>query len=257
MKRLKYILSALLLCAVATWAATYTIGTDAFMRPNNPIEGTGLWTLPSSAPCGLVINNNKAITSGSPPLSSCHEFYNATWPNDQWSGVTLAGDQDNSSQFDYAFIALRQSATAETYYAFYYPIANLLGHPATVIISYVAGASAQLATGTTPFLNVGDSVFAYAQGTTLTLYYCASPCSSPPGVQELQTTDSSIASGGAGFGIFNNMDGEVEITPWIGGGFTSSSGPPPGNPIILGNISPPVGAVKSSSKTGETLAVGR
>jgi hypothetical protein len=187
------------------------LASDNFQRADaNPIGGN--WTTGGGAsnPQQLASHLVEATVNNA---TYCMSFWNPiVWPNDQYSEVTLfnlGGPGTN-----YIGAAVRMSSSAQTVYM------GLVesGTQNLYIQKNVAGVVSNPAGPLATTVNVGDVFRLSAVGTLVTFYQ--------NGVQMLQATDASIASGSAGMMHFNAATGTFtssQISAWAGGNTLPSS----------------------------------
>ncbi len=191
------------------------LATDNFTRANaNPIGGN--WTT-SPGDAALQIVSNKAAPGANTGYASA--YWNAiTWPNDQWSEVTL----DTENDIAYITAIVRMSGTDQTYYSAF--CQGPLGSGHLLVIKFVAGSATTLFdSGIVVVVNSGDILRLSALGTQITLYV--------NGVSQFQTNDSSISSGSAGMGFYSTSGSDVLlVSKWSGGDFASGINPVSGGP---------------------------
>ena len=196
----------------ASPASLTTLVTDTFTRAAaDPLSGN--WTISGSS-CQLEITSPGILNSTL--VDNCGEYYGGiTWPNDQWGEVTVLSVDPTLTDYCDLGVDLRDSGS-NTNYLYTMTCTSTEAH----IYKQASGTYTSLvSTLSAPVLQPGDKVYGAAQGTSLSLYYCAAPCPAPPGTLILNVNDSSISSGSAG--IYMGTSGVGTISSFSGGGFSN------------------------------------
>jgi hypothetical protein len=196
------------------------LATDNFNRADSTDLGTTWDVVPGTSNCQIVSNAVRASATN----VDCDESYNGvTWPDDQYSQVTLAAVNSGGS----AGPGVRASTTASTFYTVEATTNSI------ALWKAVNGSWTQIGSfsGT---VSAGDIIRLEAQGTTLRVRQ--------NGTQRISVTDSSISSGRAEIHIFLSSGtplNAVILDDWEGGDF-SGGGPLFGklvnNPMIAGRL---------------------
>lgn len=181
------------------------LATDDFNRADNPDLGAA-WNARQ--------NSFKILTNTATPTTftdSCEFYSNITWPNDQYSQVTVTGISGTTNGAGIG-AAVRVDPTnlggGNAYINLYWVVVNSAASNNVSLVKRIANVETSLGQRTQAFSN-GDIVRLEVQGTTLRVYR--------NGVQlGADFTDSSIASGSAGMSLSGPMTaGSVDA--WEGG----------------------------------------
>jgi hypothetical protein len=189
------------------------LASDNFTRANeNPLNATN-WTVVTGSGNLQIVNNLCEPTALS---TLCRELWtNATWPNDQYSSVTV-NNFTNGNTTNIVFIFVRSSTTtAGNNYALKI-IGAAAGNPTWAI---TGSGGAILTSGTlAAAVSSGDVFSLNIVGTTLTAY--------KNGVSFGTVTNASFASGTPGMGledvvVLSNVDASL----WAGGSVVTTANP--------------------------------
>ena len=180
------------------------VASDNFNRADeSPLSGGGNWATVTGFNNFRIVSNQ--VTQVTEPSDTAARYSGVTWPDDQWSQVTIA---DATLQNGGPAVRMNTSGTASSYVfvvvASEYRIYRISSGSATSIAS---------AAGT--FAN-GDVLYLEIQGTTL--------IAKKNGVQVLTVTDATHSAGGAGIHGFSVS----ALDDWSAGDFLSSSPAPVG-----------------------------
>jgi hypothetical protein len=205
-----FCLATICTASVRAQSSFNQLASDNFVRANqNPLSGNWSRALGITADAQIV-SNMVEVSSG--PNLTATDYYNAvSWPNDQYSEIVAQADSAGSTGNMMA--AVRMSTTDNTMYyggatngSFGTSVFQIKKRVAGTITSFVS---------TTHVYAAGDVIRLAVQGTALTLYL--------NGVSILTATDSSIASGRAGFMIQTDANlADVRFNNWTGGSITGS-----------------------------------
>ncbi len=201
--------------------------SDNFTRANeSPLSNGGNWgAMTGLSQPNLISNEVQPPAINTPGVST---WTGASWPNDQYSEIivhTLTGVNSN------IYAICRGATGAITMYR-----AVFAGGSSVFIDKFVAGANTLLLNAVAPAtINAGDALALSVVGKVLALFVNR--------VLVCATTDSSIASGNAGVGVYSaaNAITSAQISAWNAGSATSSLAS--GNPV-------PVGANLAGGVTG-------
>jgi len=203
------------------------LATDDFDRADNADLGAN-WTPLSDGNNG---GDNFAIVSNaakSPDaVDSCEAYTGITWPDDQWSEVTLSATLANG-QGAGSGPAVRCAAPGTiTQYRF-------IGNGSGWELGYfVTGSHTTIATDTTPTFTAGDRLYLEVQGTTLIAKKNTTNGSGGTQVTTAQTTgNGNIATGRAGI-AHSSGDVTTAIASWQAGDFAAAGGPVTDAPKIV------------------------
>ena len=155
--------------------------SDNFNRADaNPIGGN--WTTVTASSPVQILTNQAAGTVGAGAYNTVYWNANAFAANQCSQGTDV-------SQFHYAWVSVRISISAETYYMF-----RGAASGTWQLFKRIAGTNTQIGANYATVVS-GDVVKLCVSGTTLTPYI--------NGVAQTTQTDASIATGRPGFGIFD------------------------------------------------------
>ncbi len=193
-----------------------TLASDSFAAGAGPLSGS--WTV-DQATVDIVTGPFAEVTNSTASTHPYAVYSAASWPNDQWSMVTMKVNGGS------ALIGpvVRGTTGNNCYYVVDDPRDNLL-----IVKKFVGGVVTNLSS-VSHVLQTGDVVELDAQGTTLTVYL--------NNVLQMTVTDSSIASGSAGmlgFIVTGSPPSSTSqlLSHWAGGSFSNT--PPP----IIVSVSP-------------------
>jgi hypothetical protein len=201
------------------------LATDNFQRANaNPIGSP--WSRVATA----FVESQIVSDVAEPAASTAGNWeYNdsVTWPNDQFSQVTLA----EMTTTDSAGAMTRASESGINSAYIQYVIEGFGTAGAFNALKHVAGASTALTNSPSDYtMEQGSTILSCAIGTSLLVYW--------NGLLANIQTDSSLASGAPGM-VMNTVATDVTanaaISAWSGGGFQNA--PPAPGPSISGNSS--------------------
>lgn len=193
-----------------------TLQSDNFTRANaNPIGGS--WSpLVTGHTAQILSNKVTSSTAGTPGDS----YFNAqTWPNDQWSQITLG--TIGSTSFAGIYVRMGTSGVQQGYA---FVITGGTGSSTGWNLQkFVSGTFTSLSTGTIGPVASGDKLTLAVVGTQLSAYW--------NGVLVVVQTDSALTSGSAGFEVDAlTSTANAAITAWQGGSIVSA----PAIPLIVG-----------------------
>jgi hypothetical protein len=182
------------------------LASDNFQRANeNPLSNSGKWTTSFNEIAMQVASD--LCEGGAPSANSASVWTGISWPNDQYSEITIGGIGASAN------IAplVRGSASVQSYY-----FAAVIGLGSTDIVleKFVAGTPTLIAF-TPATVNSGDVIRLEVQGTSLTVKQNGVVVLGP-------VTDSDVASGSAGIRSTTSVQ-FATASLWAGGNF--SSGP--------------------------------
>jgi hypothetical protein len=187
------------------------LASDNFTRANaNPIGGN--WSPLVAGQTAQLLSN--AVTSATAGTEG-DSYWNAlSWPNDQWSQVTVG--LNTSGSFVGVNVRMNTSGVKTTYR---FIIEGATGSSGTYLLhKAISGTFTTLATGTLT-VNVGDTLTLAVVGTQLSCYW--------NGLLINTVVDSSISSGAAGFEVDAVTSvTNANLTAWSGGSFQTSPSPP-------------------------------
>jgi hypothetical protein len=181
--------------------------------PENPLSDGGNFTKPSGfSACQVPTVNFCDATVVS---TVCGAIYTGiSWPNGQYSEVTIANHSSNS---DTLFIALRSDTTGNNNYTLNFTGPS--GTPQTpTIFKTVSGSGTLLVSGSPITFNNTDVIRFLVSGSSFSVYQNGVL------IPSLNVSDSSLASGTPGFGFFvgSGSVGNVGINLWAGGNLLTS-----------------------------------
>ena len=192
------------------------LGSDSFQRANaNPIGGN--WTQAYNGvgwSAGQLAGHlYECATAG----DRADSYWNAaTFPNDQWSTITVGSITGASSYVATDFRIA--GADAGTYYDFAWGGAATGGSGTYYMQRYASGTLTTIATGSMTVSN-GDTLTGCVIGTNIYIYQ--------NGALIFLFTDSHIASGSAGLLALGAASADATISAWSGGGFQNAPPIPP------------------------------
>jgi hypothetical protein len=188
------------------------LATDNFNRADSASLGAS-WTTPTGDLAWRITSN--AATYNTVSGADTAGVYNAiTWPADQYSQVKATAGTGGGGVG--VGPTCRAASAAQTRYRL---VACGAATSNIELSKEVAGTFTSIWFRTSSFAN-GNLVRLEAQGTTLRAYNA--------GVQVgASSTDSSIASGNAGF-LYSAIDASISADDWEGGDFTTSGVMPRG-----------------------------
>lgn len=186
------------------------LASDNFTRADNASLGTNWTAVPTET--GFSIASNKAVPFDR-LVDSC-QYYNAiTWPNDQYSEITVATISSPGVDNTGIGCLVRASSSADTYYR-----AWAGGSAGNLYLrKRIAGAGTNLASFALS-VTTGDKIRLIASGTTISVQV--------NGVQKISVTDASIASGNSGIHYSSTDTLADSISLWTGGDLLSGIPPP-------------------------------
>ena len=200
----------------STWQAgnvnllgTTQLAVDTFWRiDENPLSDGGNWTANITSgtivPAQLVSDTAQSTAT---TYQANAVWTGLTWPNDQYAEITLSALVDVNS---FAYADVRASVSDDTRYRI--AVQGPFGSSAVFYLAKrVAGSQTILGT-LNGAVSANDTIRLAIQGSTITVYQNGVLLSA------LTTTDSSIASGSAGFGLqvaATLVDAAVSL--WIAG----------------------------------------
>jgi hypothetical protein len=193
------------------------LATDDFERPDNADLGAN-WTPLSD---GVGGGDNFTIVSGaakSPDtIDSCEVYVSATWPDNQWSEVTLSATNANGQGAGVGPAVRCADTGTVTYYRF---VGNGSGWS---LGFFSAGSHTEIATATTPTFAAGDRLYLEVQGTTL---IAKKNTTNGEGGTEVTTasttTNGNISTGKAGI-CHSTSDVTSAVGFWQGGDFGAAA----------------------------------
>lgn len=195
------------------------LASDLFNRADGSLGAN--WTKLNNGlfvPAQIISDEATSSSAG----ANCDSWYNAiSWPDDQWSQITIKECLASS------FVGLDLRSTNDgNSYRFYWT--GVLGTPGSYSIQKLFGGNfSELLPGGISFsgliVNQGDSLLAVAQGSNLYLYL--------NGVLVAKAIDSDISAGSAGFLAAPLGDvSNALLDNWSGGGFKNAPPAPPPPP---------------------------
>ncbi len=185
-----------------------TLASDNFNRANGGL-GANYTIVPGKAALTIVSN---AVELTSTAADGGDIYTGISWPNDQWSQVTLNVMNYADNAID---VVVRCSNSVATWYVAY--IGGPFGSSATYAIArVVTGTRTFIQTITTHTFSANDVIRLAVQSTTLTLYQ--------NGAQIWTGTDANISSGYPGFILGSNAEtvSDTIMGPWAGGNFAAA-----------------------------------
>ena len=200
-----------------------TLGSDPGTGADaNPIGGN--WTPIATVGPTNVAQRLSNLIKGTTLANSADSYWNAaSFPADQWASIITAVTSTNG--FTGPEVRMNMSGVWTQYHT-QWGGGNLGTGQPFVIQKKIAGTSTTLfnSIATNLTVSVGDNLMLAVNGTTLLAYY--------NGICIAAVTDSSIASGAAGFELFNDsVVANAAIGSWSGGTFQAA---PPINPTSTG-----------------------
>lgn len=197
---MRKIFALLSLALLSVTALSAQLASDNFNRANaNPLDGS--WTNGPGALVDMRIVSN-AATAATASTDAAAFSTAATWPNDQYSEVTIgaAGTGDGGPM-------VRMDANGNGY------MANANGGTITLFSISGNGTNFGNLTGTSGSVTGGDVFRIEAEGTTIRI--------KKNGATVLTHTDATWTAGAPG--IFN-FDGSMTFDSWAGGDFSAGGG---------------------------------
>jgi len=202
-----------------------TLGSDNFQRANaNPIGGNWTRLFSDFGTAQLASHLFEASVAG----TNSDSYWNAiTWPNDQWTSMTIHAAVDVNS-YNVEFLrGTPGTFAAGTVYRFF--AQGPLGTPtaACEVVAYVAGTPTVIirfdgnAGSIQATFNINDVVTIVVIGTQLSVYQNGNLLGT--------VSDSSVTSGDAGIGAAPSVAAGVtgsSISAWAGGGIGTLPNPP-------------------------------
>lgn len=217
------------------------LAADTFIRANeNPLSGGGNWlVIGPSQPCQLVSNAVENNVAG----NICFQAYSGgiTWPNDQYSEITLHSLVDINS---FLGAHVRQSSTLQTSYRAV--VQGPFGTGAMLFVDkYVNGIQTEFPGS--PFMftaNVGDKLRIAVVGSKLAVYLNGVL------IPNTSFTDTSIVSGLPGITTFSFAPiTNAQMTGWTGGKAVQTDSNSGIDGITLMNSGPEFASKISSPRT--------
>lgn len=187
---------------------TEAFGAGAGVLANPP------WTQQETA----TVNTDGAGRGKASAVDAVHDlcaFDNSnTYNNDQYAFQTIVSGLSNSN--NYAIVYVRASGTGASKNNYYLTTDGVNGAGHTAIGKYVSGTQTELLPlSPAAAFTSGDVMRIEVSGTTITAY--------KNGVAIGNVTDSGLASGAAGCGMFNQAANNVLIDTWEGGNLVAAA----------------------------------
>jgi hypothetical protein len=181
------------------------LASDNFNRANNADVGANWTPVTGFSSAQIVGNRVQASATG---VDVAERYSGISWPNDQYSQCVAATVESGSNVGP----CVRLSAAAMTGY-----VTSCESAQSTL---YRVNAGDFNAIGTGAGIVAGDVLRLEAQGDQITLFVNAVTRIGP-------ITNSDIASGSAGIGLFVDTLANGEIDDWQGGDFVAAGGQSP------------------------------
>jgi hypothetical protein len=186
------------------------LASDNFQRTNaNPIGGnwTPIFGSGSNQLASHLLENSTAGRAG-------ESYHAGTWPNDQWSRVTVANIA--TSNYVGPDVRMGTGGTQNAYRAYF--TGTLGGSGTTQIASILAGTATGIATLSSLKVSLNDVLMLVVSGQNLLLYYNGFPI--------MAVSDTNLASGAPGLLTVAPTNVTLaQISAWSGGGFQVAAKP--------------------------------